>query len=217
MPRLSFCGPACAGRHVISSKRATGKRVKFTRRSGARVKAIVHGSQPRLEHVRVDLRRRQVGVSEHHLDRAQIGAALEQVRREGMPEDVRAERAADAGAASVRLENLPEADARQRAAARVEKQARRRGWPRAFARRASAGRGPRAGSGAPSRRLLADRDEPFLVALADARQVLLVEMQIDGAHARRAPRRACRSRRGARASRDRAVRAPSSTSGCAIS
>ena len=63
-------------------------------RSGTRVEAIVDRPQPRLEHVRVDLRRRQIGVAEHHLDRAQIGAAFEQMRRERMAQDVRAERAA---------------------------------------------------------------------------------------------------------------------------
>ncbi len=52
---------------------------------------VVHGSKPRLEHVGVDLGRRQVRVAEHHLDGPQVGAALQEMRREGMPQDVRAE------------------------------------------------------------------------------------------------------------------------------
>ena len=55
------------------------------------MKAVVDRPQPRLEHVRVDLRRRQVGVAEHHLDRPEIRAAVEQMRREGMPQHVRAD------------------------------------------------------------------------------------------------------------------------------
>ena len=74
-----------------------GKRLSLSE-SRARVKAIVDRAQPRLEHVRVDLRRRQIGVAEHHLDGAQVGAALEQVRRERVAQHVRAERARQAGA-----------------------------------------------------------------------------------------------------------------------
>ena len=42
-----------------------------------------------LKHVRVDLRGRDVGVAEELLHDAQGGAAIEQVRREGVPEHVR--------------------------------------------------------------------------------------------------------------------------------
>ena len=42
-----------------------------------RMKTVVHGAHPLLEHVRVDLRRRQIRVPEHHLNRAQVRAALE--------------------------------------------------------------------------------------------------------------------------------------------
>ncbi len=90
------------------------------------MKRVVHLPQPGFEHVRVDLRRRQVGVAEHGLDRAQIRAALEQMRRERVPEHVRAEVRADAGLAAVGLQELPESTARQpAAAARVDEQPRR--------------------------------------------------------------------------------------------
>ena len=102
MPRLSFCESGrIAGPPLHSGSTALRETVKFTRRSRARVKAVVDIPQTRLEHVRVDLRRREIGVPEHHLDGAQIGAALEQMRRERMPQDVRTERAADAGATTV--------------------------------------------------------------------------------------------------------------------
>ncbi len=42
---------------------------------------VVHRAQPRFEHMRIDLGGRQIGVAEHHLDHAQIGAAIPQVNR----------------------------------------------------------------------------------------------------------------------------------------
>ena len=46
-------------------------------------------AQPRPAHVGVDLRGREVGVAEHRLHRAQVGAAFEQVGREGVAQHVR--------------------------------------------------------------------------------------------------------------------------------
>src|SRR6266513_3854319 len=50
---------------------------------------IIELLQPRPRDVRVDLRRRDVGVAEHHLDGAEIGAVLEQMGGERMPQHVR--------------------------------------------------------------------------------------------------------------------------------
>src|SRR5262245_19703518 len=88
------------------------------------MEALVDGPEPRLEDVRIDLCRRQIGVPEHHLNRAQISAALQQVRGVRMPEHMWTERSRQAGARAVRLEDLPTADSAQRATAGVEKQAR---------------------------------------------------------------------------------------------
>jgi hypothetical protein len=55
------------------------------------MKSIVDRAQPRFEDVRVDLRGRQIGVAEHHLNRAQVGATLEQVCGERVPKHVRAD------------------------------------------------------------------------------------------------------------------------------
>src|SRR5437667_12291423 len=106
-------------------------------------------------------------MSEHHLNGAEIGAALEQVRRERVPNRVRAERPRQIAAPRVRFEDLPEPDAAERAAPRVEEQPRR---------------GPFDQSGAPCLlitthpvgRPLADRDEPLLVPFPDAAAVILV-------------------------------------------
>ena len=95
-------------------------------RSRPGVEPRVHGLQPRFEHVRVNLRRRQVGVAQHHLNRAQVGAAFEQMRGERVADDVRAERARQPRRGAVPFEDLPEPDARQRSAARVDEEPRRR-------------------------------------------------------------------------------------------
>src|SRR2546428_10717155 len=142
-----------------------------------RVEAIVDRAQPRLEHVRVDLRRREIGVAEHHLNRAQIGAAFEQMRCEGMPHDVRAERTRQAPLTPVPFEDLPEADARQRAAPRVDKQDLAN--PARSANGANQLR-PRLAMvpANPVRGLLADWNQPLLTALPYARHVLLIEVEI---------------------------------------
>ena len=49
----------------------------------------VQGLQPFPGDVSVDLRRRDIGVAEQHLDDAEVGAVVDQVRREGMAQRVR--------------------------------------------------------------------------------------------------------------------------------
>ena len=50
-----------------------------------------------IQHVRVDLRRRDVLVTEQLLDRAQVIAGFKQVRRETVPQCMCAERLGDRG------------------------------------------------------------------------------------------------------------------------
>ena len=112
------------------------------------MKLVVRGAQPRLQHMRVNLRRRQVGVAEHHLDHPQVRAALEQVRRERVPQDVRAEVARDAGLAApypLSTFQKPTRDSGPPSRALTNSQRRR-----LLAQQRRAGR--RACSGAPSRR-----------------------------------------------------------------
>jgi len=55
----------------------------------ARVRTVVDATQAPSVHMRIDLRRRERAVAEQLLDRPQVGAALQQVRREGVPQQMR--------------------------------------------------------------------------------------------------------------------------------
>ena len=126
---------------------------------------VVDGAQPGIEDVRVDLRRRQVRVTEHHLDGAQVGAALEQVRRERMAQDVRAQRRGRPGLRAVRLAGSSRS---RRASARLPPRAltNSRGDDAPLEQRR-----PRLArcSASPTRGLVADRHQPLLAPLARAR------------------------------------------------
>src|SRR5688572_32947764 len=74
---------------------------------------VVDRAHALFEHVRVDLRRRQIGVTEHHLDRPEVRAALEQVGGERVTQHVRAEGLRQSGLRRVALEDLPEANPSQ--------------------------------------------------------------------------------------------------------
>ena len=63
--------------------------VARVRGSGARVRRAVALLEPLGRHVRVDLRRAEARVAEELLHRAQVRAAVEQVRRGGVPQGVR--------------------------------------------------------------------------------------------------------------------------------
>src|SRR5256885_1826578 len=62
---------------------------------------LVHLPKVLAVHMRVDLRRRNVGMPEHFLDGAQIGAAFEQMRRERMAKRMRRHHLGDPGAIDV--------------------------------------------------------------------------------------------------------------------
>ena len=134
---------------------------------------VVDLPQTRLQHVRVYLRRREIGMAEHQLDRAQVGAAIEQMGGKGVPQNVRAHRARQPGAADVLLQDLPEADSTEGPATGVHEQPRRRSSLQQF----PAGAGTIALN--PVGRLLADGHQALLAPLADACEVLLREVQVD--------------------------------------
>src|SRR6476619_3324456 len=99
-------------------QRASGKQLTVPEatepvNSCARVKAIVDLSQTRFDYMSVNLCSRQIGVTEHGLDRAQICPTLQQMRRKRMTQNMRAERRVNPGALSVGLQELPEAHAGQ--------------------------------------------------------------------------------------------------------
>ena len=114
-----------------------------------------------IRHVRVALGRPEIGVAEHLLHRAEIGAALEEVRREGVAEEVRVDATRLEPCAFGQLAKDQErAGAGERAAARVEEQ---------LGPVAPVEMGPAEGEvaahglgGRPP-----ERDEPFLAALSE--------------------------------------------------
>ena len=54
-----------------------------------RMRLEVQLATPLIGYVGIELRRREVGMAQHLLDRAEIRAALEQVRCKGVPQQVR--------------------------------------------------------------------------------------------------------------------------------
>src|SRR4051794_10461049 len=122
--------------------------------------------------VRVDLRRRDVRVAEHLLQRAQVAAAGEEVRGERVAQRVRAHPALEADLAGVALDDLVEALAGQAAAAPVDDEAR---LVAQADERGPAARAVRAGR---DDRLAADRDEALLRALAARTEHAGVEVDV---------------------------------------
>src|SRR5919199_5031184 len=88
-----------------------------------RMRLVVQLPPAAIRHVRVQLRRRQVGVAEHLLDGAEVGAALEQMGRERVAQQVRMDpRGVEAGLRGETAEDEEGARTRQRAAAGVEEE-----------------------------------------------------------------------------------------------
>src|SRR6058998_695714 len=91
-------------------------------RSRPWVEASIHLPHGRRRQVRVDLRRRDVDVAEHDLDRAEVGAALEQVARERVPEHVGRDAVAEAGSVRGLPHDRPQGLPREAPAAGVHEQ-----------------------------------------------------------------------------------------------
>ena len=68
----------------------------------------MHSFKPLLIDMRIDLRRRNIGVAEHFLNNPQIGAVPEKMRRETMAEKVRVNVLIKPGAPRVLLHDLPD-------------------------------------------------------------------------------------------------------------
>src|SRR5215210_4307642 len=108
---------------VCGSSVVIGRLLEWFSPSRMWVRAEVQLSAASIGYVGVELGRREVRVAEHLLHRAEVGAALEQVRRERVAEQVRV----DALRVETRLlgelaQDQEGAGARQRAAARVQEQ-----------------------------------------------------------------------------------------------
>ena len=90
-----------------------------------RVRSEVQLPATPIGYVCVELRRRQIGVPEHLLDAAQIGASLEQMRRKGVPQQVRVHALRfEAGLLGEPAQDQERAGAGERPAACVQEQLR---------------------------------------------------------------------------------------------
>src|SRR6266852_3658893 len=83
--------------------------------------------QPFLDHVGINLRSGNVRMAEHKLDRPQIGATLQKVRRKTMPKHMRLDGPAQTCTPPVRRQNLPDTDAAERASPAIYKKRRTAG------------------------------------------------------------------------------------------
>ncbi len=93
--------------------------------AGMRMCLEVHLAAAPVRDVRVALRRPEVGVPQHLLHRAEVGAALEEVGRERVPEEVRVHTTwLEAGPVGQLAEDEERAGARECPAARVQEQLR---------------------------------------------------------------------------------------------
>ena len=88
------------------------------------MKAPVRFLEPGAVYMGVDLRRRNIGVAEHRLQGAQIGAAFEQMGSEGMAQRMGCHALFDAGSEGVIVNQFPESLARERLAGASDKQKR---------------------------------------------------------------------------------------------
>src|SRR5919198_641089 len=129
-------------------------------------------AQVLLRHQRVDLRRCHAGMSQKLLNHAHVRPALEEVRRERMPERVRAHAFVDGGSGHVALQDLGAALTGQPSAARVQEEGAARG-----ARRE---RGPSPGH-VPRQRpsgVLPQGHQALLAPLSQDADALLVEVDV---------------------------------------
>jgi hypothetical protein len=87
------------------------------------MRVVVQLAPPPIGYVCVQLRGGEIGMSEHFLNRAEVGAALEQVRRERMAQQVRVHaRRVEAGLFRPAPEDQERARAGERAALRVQEE-----------------------------------------------------------------------------------------------
>ena len=84
--------PHCASLHAGYAQFASRRSgAKSGTRLGVRQRMVLVDQllQPLVEHMRIDLRRRDVGMAEQRLHDAEIGAAGEEMRRESVPQHMR--------------------------------------------------------------------------------------------------------------------------------
>src|ERR1700739_4207693 len=143
-----------------------------TQRSATRMVLGVQLLQPLACYVGVDLGGGQIAVTEQHLHHAQVGAVVEQMGGKGVPQSVRREFLADAGLARVTLDDVPEGLARHAIATPGREQVVGLALEQDLAARAAREFLERA------HRLLAERNQPLAIALAEDPDDALVEVDL---------------------------------------
>ena len=73
------------------------------------MKLSVHGFEPLLIDMRVNLRRRNIRVAEHFLDNAQVGAVAKEMRRKTVSQEMGIDIFFESGVARMLFYNLPDA------------------------------------------------------------------------------------------------------------
>src|SRR5208283_5084880 len=126
--------------------------------------SLVDLLQPLLHDVGIDLRRGIIGMPQHQLHGAQIGATFQEMRGKTVPQHVRCKRRAQPSLAPVGREYLPHAHAAERSAAAINEQRGGQGLL-ALANQLGASIAQKALDQRES--FLTDRDNALLVALAD--------------------------------------------------
>ena len=172
---------AVRSRRYASTVRGASRAAETARNastSGSRVRSVIHLAEPSSVHVAVRLRRRERAVAEQLLDHAQVCASLEQVRRERVAQPVRVG------------EEPPDRARVQAAAARREEERVLGAVGELRSRLVEV-------EPQPVRRLLAERDDSLLVALAPDVDRFLLE--IDVRRGRGRPPRGCAAPRSRRA------------------
>ena len=140
--------------------------------SAAGVMLAVQVLQALAGDMRVDLRSRQIAVAQQQLDDAQIGAAIQQVGRKGVPQAVRRQFTVNTCFFSIALDDVPERLAGHAITTASREQVVGLPLEQNFhARRVDE-------IGEPALGFLAQRDQAFTIALADDAQDTLVEVDL---------------------------------------
>jgi hypothetical protein len=123
--------------------------------------------------VSINLRRGDVRVTQHLLNRDEVRTALEKVRREGVPERMRAHVLANSSGLYMRSQDLPHTHARERPAARIQEDAALS--PPLFEARSGLSEIDCEGSHRPT----PQRNESFLATLPEYGGELAFEIEMD--------------------------------------
>src|SRR5438045_2125122 len=129
----------------------------------ARMEVVVDLAEAGPRHVSVNLGRRNVGVAEKHLNRAQVGSVFEHVGGKRVAKDMGRDVRPDSSASGILLDELPEALARHRNAPPGQEQVF---GPRAV----QPGTGLPQVAADPFSRVAPDRNETLLVPLSHHEQ-----------------------------------------------